>query len=135
MLSKPGLLLRAEAASLFLATLYLYRMTGAGWGLFFLLFLWPDLGMLGYLANPRIGSATYNLVHIAAFPVLLAVFSCATHRTWGLSFAMIWLSHIEWDRMLGFGLKYPTFFKDTHLQRVNGPGAAAQAAVATSSLA
>jgi hypothetical protein len=32
--------------------------------------------------------------------------------------AIIWFSHIAFDRMLGFGLKYPTFFKDTHLQHI-----------------
>jgi hypothetical protein len=35
-----------------------------------------------------------------------------------LQIALIWLAHIGVDRMLGYGLKYPTGFKDTHLQRV-----------------
>jgi hypothetical protein len=34
------------------------------------------------------------------------------------AFGLIWLAHLGLDRMLGFGLKYPTFFKDTHLQHV-----------------
>jgi hypothetical protein len=29
--------------------------------------------------------------------------------------ALIWIAHIAFDRLLGFGLKYPTQFKDTHL--------------------
>jgi hypothetical protein len=29
--------------------------------------------------------------------------------------ALIWVAHIGFDRMLGFGLKYPSRFKDTHL--------------------
>ena len=32
--------------------------------------------------------------------------------------ALIWLAHIGMDRLLGYGLKYPSAFKDTHLQRV-----------------
>jgi hypothetical protein len=32
--------------------------------------------------------------------------------------ALIWLAHIGADRLLGYGLKYPTAFKDTHLSRV-----------------
>ena len=32
--------------------------------------------------------------------------------------ALIWLTHIGVDRAIGYGLKYPTGFKDTHLQRV-----------------
>ena len=31
---------------------------------------------------------------------------------------LIWLAHIGADRLLGYGLKYPTGFKDSHLQRV-----------------
>jgi hypothetical protein len=31
---------------------------------------------------------------------------------------MIWIAHIGMDRMLGFGLKYPTRFNATHLQHV-----------------
>lgn len=126
MLSKPGVLLRIEGAALFAFVLYLYHFTGAGWGLFLLLFLWPDLFMLGYLANVRLGARLYNLVHIVAFPVLLAGVSFSLHRSGVLSFALIWLAHIEWDRALGYGLKYPTFFKDTHLQRVNQPKSCTQ---------
>lgn len=35
-----------------------------------------------------------------------------------LSLCLIWLAHIGMDRMLGYGLKYPTDFKDTHLGRL-----------------
>ena len=119
MLSKPGILLRMEGAILFALGLYLYRSTGAGWGLFLLLFLWPDLGMLGYFANVKLGASLYNLTHFVALPAALAAVSLLTHRGGLLSFSLIWIAHIEWDRALGFGLKYPTFFKDTHLQRVS----------------
>lgn len=40
-------------------------------------------------------------------------------RAEGLAvFAGSWLAHIGADRLLGYGLKYPSSFKDTHLQRV-----------------
>lgn len=32
--------------------------------------------------------------------------------------ALIWGAHIGVDRALGYGMKYATAFKDTHLQRV-----------------
>ena len=32
--------------------------------------------------------------------------------------ALIWLAHIGADRLLGYGLKYPTAFTDTHLERI-----------------
>ena len=118
MLAKPGLLLRLEGAAFFAANLYLYRVNGGSWWLFLALFLWPDLGMLGYLANARIGARCYNLVHVAAIPALMAITAFAMHQAGSLSFALIWLAHIEWDRAFGYGLKYPTFFKDTHLQHL-----------------
>ena len=118
MLSRPGVLLRVEGAILFLAVLYFYHVMGANWGLFLLLFLWPDLGMLGYLVDPEMGSRLYNLVHFSGFPVMLLAVSYAQHRTGIITFALIWLAHIEFDRAMGYGLKFPTFFKDTHLQRV-----------------
>ena len=31
---------------------------------------------------------------------------------------LIWLTHIGVDRLVGYGLKYPTDLKRTHLQRV-----------------
>jgi len=115
-----GILLRIEGAALFALCLYGYRLTGAGWGLFLLLFLWPDLFLLGYLGNVRLGATLYNGAHMEALPVLLAGVAYAQHREALLAFALIGLAHIALDRALGFGLKYPTFFKDTHLQRVDG---------------
>jgi hypothetical protein len=35
-----------------------------------------------------------------------------------LQVSLIWLAHIGLDRAVGYGLKYPTAFKETHLQRV-----------------
>jgi hypothetical protein len=32
--------------------------------------------------------------------------------------ALIWLAHVGVDRLLGYGLKYPGAFRDSHLQRV-----------------
>jgi hypothetical protein len=119
MFLKPGILLRIEGAVVFALCLFCYRSTGARWAIFFLLFLWPDLSMLGYIVSLRTGSALYNLVHTYAFPVALAGMSFYRHETWLFSFALIWLAHIGGDRALGYGLKYPTAFKDTHLQRVN----------------
>jgi hypothetical protein len=118
MLAKPRILLHAEGFAGFVICVYLYYCLGAGWSLFLLLFLWPDLGMLGYLASVSLGSRTYNLLHFALLPLALAGVSFTLHRNGVLSFALVWLAHIEFDRALGYGLKYPTSFKDTHLQRV-----------------
>ena len=119
MFSRPGILLRVEGASVFALSALFYRSSGARWWIFFLLFLWPDLSMLGYLVSVQIGSRLYNLVHTYIFPLVLAAVSLNQHKAGLLSFALIWLAHLGWDRALGYGLKYPTFFKDTHLQHVS----------------
>lgn len=118
MLTKPGLLLRLEGAALLAASLYFYHLTGFAWWIILLLFLWPDLFMVGYVWNMRIGSALYNLVHTEILAFALLVFTYSTHRSRALAFSLIWLAHIGFDRVLGYGLKYPTSFKDTHLQHV-----------------
>jgi hypothetical protein len=119
MFAKPGLLLRIEGWAAFGCALFFYHSLGASWGRFVVLFLWPDLFMLGYMASVKVGAHLYNLVHSETLPLVMAACSFAAHRSGLLEFSLIWLAHIALDRALGFGLKYPTLFKDTHLQRVS----------------
>jgi hypothetical protein len=118
MLTHPSLLLRIEESALLLATLFTYQHLHYSWLLFAILFLTPDLFMLGYLLNPRVGAATYNLVHTLTLPLALLFLSYLQHWPLAASIALIWTAHIAFDRLLGFGLKYPTDFKDTHLQHL-----------------
>jgi hypothetical protein len=104
-----------EGAAAATLAVFLYQRNHVSWGLFALLFLVPDLFMVGYLANPRVGAAIYNAVHTYVGPVVLALYSVGTDQRAVLPFSLIWIAHIGFDRMLGFGLKYPTRFKDTHL--------------------
>ena len=83
-----------------------------------MLFLAPDLIMLGYLLNVKVGAAAYNLVHTVTLPLALLVASLILAAPGWIPYALIWLAHIGFDRALGFGLKYPTSFNDTHLQHV-----------------
>jgi hypothetical protein len=73
---------------------------------------------LGYLVNVTWGSAIYNLVHTLTGPILLLVVAIIVGKQVCVPYALIWLAHIGMDRSLGFGLKYPTSFKDTHLQHL-----------------
>ena len=85
---------------------------------FALLLLAPDLSALGYLVNVQVGAATYNLVHTQVLPVLLLAVGYFSGNQLLIELALIWLGHIGIDRLAGFGLKYPTKFQDTHLQRL-----------------
>ena len=53
-----------------------------------------------------------------AWPLLLLVYAVFQGDLFLQQLGLIWAAHIGMDRMLGFGLKYPTRFQDTHLQRV-----------------
>jgi hypothetical protein len=114
----PGILLRAEGIAVAAAAVTLYFHEGYEWWLLVVLVLAPDLSMLGYLAGPRVGAVTYDLVHTYVAPVLLATAGVIWDSYTALKLALIWLTHIGVDRAVGYGLKYPSDFKDTHLQRV-----------------
>lgn len=73
--------------------------------------------MVGYLRNPQLGAFTYNLVH-NWFVGLAALGLGLWLSNEVLLFAgAILLAHVGGDRLAGYGLKHPTEFKDTHLQR------------------
>ena len=114
----PGLLLRLEGAAVLAGSLALYFDQGFGWLLLVVLALAPDLAMIGYAAGQRVGAIAYDIVHTEALPIALGVFGLLASESLPVQLALIWLVHIGADRMIGYGLKYPTAFKETHLQRV-----------------
>jgi Domain of unknown function (DUF4260) len=112
------LLLRLEGLAIGVGAVLLYADGDHSWWLFVLLILAPDVSFLGYLTGPRAGAAAYNLVHNLVFPIALGTAGLLADSDGARAVALIWLTHIGVDRALGYGLKYPTAFKDTHLQRV-----------------
>ena len=117
-LVRPGVLLRLEGAAILVAATALYWHSGDSWWLFALLLFAPDLSMVGYLAGPRIGAMTYNLIHTLTLAVACAALGVLLDQEWVSAVGLIWLAHIGLDRSIGYGLKYPTGFKETHLARV-----------------
>ncbi len=114
----PRTLLRLEGAAVLAGALALYFDRGYGWLALVLLVLAPDVSMLGYLAGQKVGARVYDLVHFEAWPVSLGVAGVLADSRLAIQLALIWLAHVGADRLLGYGLKYETGFKDTHLQRV-----------------
>ncbi len=117
-LTKPVLLLRVEGAAVLVVALLLYRELGQSWLLFVLLFLLPDLSLLGYLRGKLLGAITYNVVHTYLLPAVLFALGFLLERGPAMGIALIWGAHIGIDRLIGFGLKYSTGRRDTHMQRV-----------------
>lgn len=112
------LIVRFEWATVAALAIVCYALSGFSWWLFALLILAPDLSMLGYLAGSRFGAATYNALHILIAPLVLLLAGALLAGRVTTAVALIWIVHIAIDRALGYGLKLPTGFQDTHLGRI-----------------
>jgi hypothetical protein len=110
--------LRLENLAVFFLSTILYAWLGHAWLLFIGLFLAPDLSFLGYLVGPRVGSHVYNLAHNYAAPIAIGVLGILGERSILVAIGLIWTAHIGLDRALGYGLKYPDGFGNTHLGRL-----------------
>ena len=108
-------LLKVEEFLLFGLALFLFSKLDYGWGWYALLFFAPDLSMLGYLANPRLGAWTYNLVHHKGVSVALYVLGYLLSVPWLMFAGTILLGHSSLDRVFGYGLKHEDAFQNTHL--------------------
>lgn len=95
----------------YLASLYL----GYAWWVFPAWLLAPDLSMLGYLINPRMGAWIYNFFHHQALGIVVGIAGLYFSIP-GLQLAgVVLFGHSAMDRSLGYGLKYADDFKHTHL--------------------
>ena len=106
-----------ELTELLVATLVFAHLPYAWWWLP-ALFLVPDVSMLGYLAGPRAGAFSYNLLHHKALALLVGLAGWLLMEPLLLLAGSVLLFHAAFDRLLGYGLKYGTGFQDTHLGRV-----------------
>lgn len=109
---------RAEGAAALLAATVVYFVSGFELLWFVLLFFTIDLFMLGYLVNPRVGAAVYNFGHSYVVPLIGLAVAYLLDDSLVFAFALIWIAHIGLDRVLGYGLKLPTGFHDTHLGKI-----------------
>lgn len=104
-----------EFALLGIAVLLNQHFTPYAWWWYWVLFLAPDLSMVGYLFNTKTGAFCYNLVHHKGLTVLCFILGYFITSP-GLQFTgLLLLGHSSFDRIMGYGLKYPDHFKHTHL--------------------
>jgi uncharacterized protein DUF4260 len=114
----PQVLLRLEGLAVVAAAVILYFHEDFGWILFVALILAPDLSFAAYALGPKAGAIAYDMLHTELFPVALGTVGVLADSSGATKVALIWLAHMGADRLLGYGLKYPTAFKDTHVSRV-----------------
>lgn len=120
----PKLIIRLENLAVFVLSIYLILNTPdngfllGNWYLIILIWLSFDLSMIGYLINKTLGSVTYNFVHNYLSAILIVIYGNYAGSPNLIILGYILLSHVSLDRFLGFGLKYPTDFKHTHIQKL-----------------
>ena len=112
---KPKIWLRLDGAVLFAATIFLFAGEHVQWWIYPALLFVPDIFMVGYLLNTRLGAFLYNAGHSYFLPALMIYLAWITHHPMTIAIGIIWLGHVGFDRFFGYGLKYDSSFKDTHL--------------------
>ncbi|MCB0118031.1 MAG: DUF4260 domain-containing protein [Anaerolineales bacterium] len=108
-------LIRFEEFLMLAFALLLFSGLDYSWWLFALLFFAPDLSMLGYLINPRLGAWTYNLIHHKGLAVTLYAFGYLLTVPWLMFAGTLLFAHSSFDRIFGYGLKHEDSFQHTHL--------------------
>ena len=74
--------------------------------------------MIGYLKDKKLGAITYKLLHNYVVGLVIISVGLVIDNTSITSIGLIFTAHVGMDRALGLGLKYPSAFKDTHLEKV-----------------
>lgn len=110
--------LRIEGAAAFITGLALYGWLDAPWLAVVPLLLVPDVSMIGYLRDARTGAWTYNLAHNWAIGLLVLGVGLVSGTPVASVAGAILIAHVGMDRALGYGLKLPTSFQETHLGRI-----------------
>jgi hypothetical protein len=110
-------LLQAEAIVPFLLSVVLLNMLPIhfAWWAWILLFLAPDISMIGYIINNRVGAFTYNLFHHQLIAVIVWGIGLLLQQPYVELAGLVLLGHSSLDRLMGYGLKQAEGFKFTHL--------------------
>lgn len=108
-------LLRLEGFAIGLAAITAFANLDQSWTLFAVLFLAPDLAMVGYAFGSRAGAIAYNTMHSYVGPAAVGAISWFAGWSEIIALVMIWIAHIGLDRVIGYGLKHRSGFKTTHL--------------------
>ena len=104
-----------EEAAMLVLSVVLFNQLSFAWWWYLALILTPDISMLGYAINSRIGAMAYNLFHHKAVAIVIYIAGLYLTNEVVQMIALILFGHSSMDRMLGYGLKYEDSFQNTHL--------------------
>lgn len=80
-----------------------------------MLFLTPDIGMIGYAFGNKVGAFSYNFFHHKSLAIGLYLVGVYFQNDILMLAGTIFFAHAAFDRILGYGLKYEKGFEFTHL--------------------
>lgn len=115
-------LLLLEEAAMFIACIYLLSVHEVPWWVYLILVLGPDIGMLGYIISGKVGAITYNLFHHKGIAIAIYGAGIYFQNDFMQIAGILLFGHSSMDRVFGYGLKYFTGFKHTHLGNVGKQG-------------
>lgn len=108
--------LKLEQLGLLALFIAVYFFVFPGTWLFFLaLFFLPDVSFAMYLISAKVGAIAYNFLHHKGVMSLLVILGLYLREDLLVKIGLIFLAHSSFDRVLGYGLKYPDHFGHTHL--------------------
>lgn len=108
-------LLKLEELGQFMLSILLFAQLDFAWWVFPACLLLPDLSMIGYLANPRVGALLYNIFHHKLLAISILMVGFWMNHPPLMLVGIILFGHSAMDRIFGYGLKYNDDFKHTHL--------------------
>ena len=110
--------LQIEELGLFVLGIFLFNQLSYDWWWFLVFILAPDLSMIGYVFGNKTGAFCYNLCHHRGVALLVYMAGWYFANAGLLLLGVILFSHASMDRIFGYGLKYETGFKFTHLGEI-----------------
>mgnify|MGYP000492365352 CR=1 FL=1 len=110
--------LKIEELLMFVLGIYLFSNLDFSWWWFLALIFAPDIGMLGYLVNSKVGAIIYNIFHHKGIAIIIFLIGVYLNNQILQLAGIILFTHASLDRILGYGLKYFDAFKHTHLGNI-----------------
>jgi hypothetical protein len=110
-------LIKIEECAITAISIYFLTKHNLGFPLwsFVFLFFAPDISIVAYLINPKVGAFFYNLFHHRAIGLALIAMGMIFNYETSIMVGTIIFAHSSFDRMMGYGLKYTDNFKHTSL--------------------
>ncbi|MDR3713920.1 MAG: DUF4260 domain-containing protein [Puia sp.] len=111
-------ILKLEEAGMLLLSIAGFCQLPFAWWWYPVLILSPDISMVGYAIDSRVGAILYNLAHHKGIAIIVYLAGAlGNHAVMELA-GVILFGHSSMDRMMGYGLKYFEGFPFTHLGKI-----------------